>query len=78
VRAETPLELVTLDRDDFVRLSTSLKALNREVERSLAARRGYQELLALLKADPHLAELTVSRMEACGGALRRYDSRRGH
>jgi NADH:ubiquinone reductase (H+-translocating) len=64
VRAETPLELVTLDCNEFVRLSTSLKALNREVERSLAARRGYQELISLLRADPHLAELTVSRMMA--------------
>ena len=47
-----------------MRRSTSLKALNREVERSLAARRGFQELISLLRADPHLAELTVPRMMA--------------
>jgi NADH dehydrogenase len=38
VKAETPLDLMTLGRDDFKRLSETLLVLRREIEQSLTSR----------------------------------------
>lgn len=60
VKAETALDLVTLNRDDFTRLSDSLGVLHQEMRRSALGRRGYLGLQEIVQKEPRLASLKVS------------------
>ena len=59
-KAETPLDLVVLDREDFTVLAESLGALQRDLEHSLFARRAYERSRAMAARDPAVAALTVA------------------
>ena len=60
VKAETALDLVTLNRDDFTRLSDSLGVLHQEIQRSTLGLRGYRGLREMVEKDPRLASLKVA------------------
>jgi CRP-like cAMP-binding protein len=60
VKAETPLDLIVLDREDFANLAESLGALQRDLEHSLYARRAYQRFTAIEAKDPAVGALTVA------------------
>jgi NADH:ubiquinone reductase (H+-translocating) len=60
VKAETPLDLVVLDREDFSVLAESLGALQRDLEHSLFARRAYERSRAMAAKDPAVVALTVA------------------
>jgi NADH:ubiquinone reductase (H+-translocating) len=59
-KAETPLDLVVLDHEDFTVLAESLGALQRDLEHSLFARRAYERSRAMAARNPALAALTVA------------------
>lgn len=60
MKAETPLDLVTLGRDDFKRLAETLGVLQEEIRRSALGRRGFQGFLDLIRREPRLREMKVS------------------
>lgn len=60
MKAETPLDLVTLGRDDFKRLAETLGVLQEEIRRSTLGRRGFQGFLDLIQREPRLREMKVS------------------
>jgi NADH:ubiquinone reductase (H+-translocating) len=60
VKAETPLDLIVLDREDFADLAESLGALKRDLEHSLFARRAYERFTAMEAKDPAVGALTVA------------------
>jgi hypothetical protein len=60
VKAETALDLIVLDRADFTGLAESLGALQRDLERSLFARRAYERYTAMAAKDPAVGALTVA------------------
>jgi NADH:ubiquinone reductase (H+-translocating) len=60
VKAETPLDLIVLDREDFANLAESLGALQKDLEHSLYARRAYQRFTAMEAKDPAEGALTVA------------------
>jgi NADH:ubiquinone reductase (H+-translocating) len=60
VKAETPLDVVVLDRADFTSLAESLGALQKDLEHSLVARRAYQRFTAMAARDPAVGALTVA------------------
>ena len=59
-KAETPLDLVVLGREDFTVLAESLGALQRDLEHSLFARRAYERSRAMAAKDPAVVALTVA------------------
>ena len=59
-KAETPLDLVVLGREDFAVLAESLGALQRDLEHSLFARRAYERSRAMAAKDPAIVALTVA------------------
>ncbi len=59
VKAETPLDLVVLDREDFIDLAESLGALQTDVEHALFARQAYQRLTTAAAKNPALGSVTV-------------------
>jgi NADH:ubiquinone reductase (H+-translocating) len=60
VKAETPLDLIVLDRADFTSLADSLGALQRDLERSLFARRAYERFTTMAARNPAVGALTVA------------------
>jgi NADH:ubiquinone reductase (H+-translocating) len=60
VKAETPLDLIVIEPEDFARLSESLGALQRELEHSLFARQAYEHLTTLAAINPAVGALTVA------------------
>jgi CBS domain-containing protein len=62
VRAETPLDLITVCRDDFARLSESLGVLRQDIQQSLAVHKGHEGLMALVQDDPRLASIRVAQV----------------
>ena len=60
VKAETPLDLVVLDREDFTELAESLGALQRDLVHSLFAMRAYERFTALTAQEPSVRALTVA------------------
>ncbi|HEX7286970.1 MAG TPA: FAD-dependent oxidoreductase [Candidatus Angelobacter sp.] len=60
VKAETALDLVTLRRDDFRLLTENLGALNKAVQRSLAAGRSYTGFMDALQNEPRLRYCRVA------------------
>jgi NADH dehydrogenase len=62
VRAETPLDLLTVRRDDFARLSESLGVLRQDIQQSLAVHKGHEGLMAMVQDDPRLASIRVAQV----------------
>jgi NADH dehydrogenase len=62
VKAETPLDLITLRRDDFERLAQSDTTLRKGLQSDSAALKGYEGLMALVKANPVLASVQISEV----------------
>jgi NADH dehydrogenase len=60
VKAETPLDLVVVDRADFTGLAESLGALQRDLELSLFARTAYTRFTAMVARNPAVGSLTVA------------------
>ena len=60
IKAETALDLVTLRQDDFRQLTENLGALNKVVQRSIAARRSYAGLMEVIQDEPRLRECGVA------------------
>jgi predicted transcriptional regulator len=59
VKAETPLELITIHRNDFERVAQNITSLRAMIQRSEAALAGYEALMRMAKEQPRLASLTV-------------------
>jgi len=59
VKAETPLDLIVLDRADFTDLAQSLGALQRDLEYSLFAQRAYGWFTKMAARNPAVGTLTV-------------------
>jgi CBS domain-containing protein len=62
VKAETPLDLITIRSNDFQRVvqtATSLRAMSKRSEGALA---GYEALMTVAKKQPRLAAMTVSEV----------------
>jgi NADH:ubiquinone reductase (H+-translocating) len=62
VKAETPLDLITLRRDDFERLAQSDARLRKRLQSASAALKGYEGLMALVKDNPILASIKVAEV----------------
>jgi len=60
VKAETPLDLITIRRNDFERVAQSVTSLRAMTQRSEAALAGYEALMTMAKEQPRLASLIVS------------------
>src|SRR5262249_8648085 len=62
VKAETPLELITLRRDDFRRLAQFDARLRRGLEKSPESLKGYEALMARVRINPTIATIKVSEV----------------
>ena len=62
VKAETPLDLIVLNRADFTRLAESLGALQRDLEHSLFAQKAYGWFTMMAARTPALGALTVGHV----------------
>jgi NADH dehydrogenase len=62
VKAETPLDLITFRRDDFERLAQFDATLRKGLQSASAALKGYEGLMALVKANPVLASVQISEV----------------
>jgi NADH dehydrogenase len=60
VKAETPLDLIVLDRAEFSSLAESLGELRRDLERSLVARQAYERFTMMAARNPAVRALTVA------------------
>jgi NADH dehydrogenase len=60
VRAETPLDLITLRRSDFERLALSFTEVRKGLQRASAALKGYMGLMAMEEDNPVLASVKVA------------------
>jgi NADH dehydrogenase len=60
VKAETPLDLITIRSKDFRRVVETIPSIRMVTRRSEAVLAGYQALMTMVKEQPRLAELTVS------------------
>src|SRR5262245_45412076 len=60
VKAETPLDLITIRRNDFEQVAQTVTSLRAMTQRSEASLTGYESLMAMAKKEPRLASLTVS------------------
>ena len=60
VKAETPLDLITIRRNDFQRVAQTVTSLRVMTQRSEAALTGYEALMRTVKEQPRLASLLVS------------------
>jgi len=59
VKAETPLDLLVVDRGDFSGLAESLGLLQKDIELALFARTAYTRFTTMVAKDPAVASLTV-------------------
>jgi NADH dehydrogenase len=62
VKAEAPLDLLTLHRDDFDLLARSDTEVRKELQRASAALKGYTGLMAMVKDNPLLASVKVAEV----------------
>jgi NADH dehydrogenase len=62
VKAETPLDLISIRRSDFERVAQTATSLRAMTQRSEAALTGYQALMTMAKKQPRLAALTVGEV----------------
>src|SRR5215831_16483748 len=60
IKAETPLELITVRRNDFERIAQNVTSLRGMIQRSQGALTGYEALMTMAKERPRLASVTVS------------------
>jgi CRP-like cAMP-binding protein len=60
VKAETPLDLIVVDRADFTGLTESLGALQKDLELSLFARTAYERFTVMAAGNPAVGTLTVA------------------
>jgi NADH dehydrogenase len=60
VKAETPLELISIRRKDFERVADNVTSLRTMIERSQGAVAGYEALMTMARERPRLASLSVS------------------
>jgi NADH dehydrogenase len=60
VKAETPLDLIALRRNDFERFLETDTSLRAEIQRSASVLSGYEALMTMAKEQPRLASLTVA------------------
>jgi signal-transduction protein with cAMP-binding, CBS, and nucleotidyltransferase domain len=60
VKAETPLDLIVIEPEDFTGLAESLGVLQRELEHSLFTRQAYEHLTTLAAGNPAVGALTVA------------------
>ena len=60
VKAETPLDLITIRSKDFQRVVQTVTSLRAMTKRSEAALAGYEALMTMAKERPRLVSLTVS------------------
>src|SRR5262249_31941248 len=60
VKAETALDLVLMGSNDVRRLTDSLAALRKDVQRSLIAQNGYAQYLNLIEREPGFRTKCVS------------------
>jgi NADH dehydrogenase len=60
IKAETPLDVVVLERADFTSLAESLGALQRDLEHSMFARQAYQHFMGTAARNPAVGALTVA------------------
>jgi NADH dehydrogenase len=60
VKAETPLDLITIRGNDFQQVSQSVTSLRARTQQSSAAIRGYQTLMTMTREQPRLTSLTVA------------------
>ena len=64
VKAETPLDLLTLRRGDFERLAQFDTEVRKELQRASAALKGYRGLMAMVKDNPLLTSVEVAQVMA--------------
>jgi NADH dehydrogenase len=62
VKAEAPLDLLTLHRDDFDLLARSDTEVRKELQRASAALKGYTGLMAMVRDNPLLASVKVAEV----------------
>src|SRR5215831_12095481 len=55
VKAETPVDLVTIRRNDFERVAETVTSLRAMIHKSEAALTGYEALMTMAKEQPRLA-----------------------
>src|SRR5262245_20105771 len=60
VKAETPLDLITLRREDFERMARADARARKGLQRTSSALKGYMGLMAMVKDNPHLASVKVA------------------
>jgi len=60
VKAETPLDLITIRRNDFERVARTVASVRAVTKRSDASLMGYEALMNMARERPRLAALTVS------------------
>jgi NADH:ubiquinone reductase (H+-translocating) len=60
VKAETPLDLIVVDRPDFTNLAESLGTLQKDLELALFARTAYTRFTATVASNPAIGTLTVA------------------
>jgi NADH dehydrogenase len=84
VKAETPLDLLTIRGADFERLAKSDTEVHKDLQRAAAALKGYKSFMAMVKGNPFLslarvAEImtsppeTLSANHSLAEAIRRLD-----
>jgi predicted transcriptional regulator len=59
VKAETPLDLITIRRNDFERVTQTITSVRAVYQKSDAALTRYEALLTMARERPRLASLTV-------------------
>lgn len=62
IRAETSLDLITIRRNDFDRLSQSIASLRTQIQRSVSAIRSYEALVDMVESQPQLASTRVAEV----------------
>jgi NADH dehydrogenase len=62
VKAETPLDLLTLRRDDFERLAQFDTEVRKELQRASVALKGYRGLMEMVKDNPLLTSVKVAEI----------------
>jgi NADH:quinone reductase (non-electrogenic) len=60
VKAETPLDLITLRREDFERMARADAGARKGLQRAASTLKGYTGLMAIVKDNPRLASVKVA------------------
>ena len=87
IKAETPLDLISIRREDFERLLESDAMLRKSLQRSAAALKGYESLMSKVKENSTIASIKVAEImtspaetlhtnTSLGEAIRRFEGGR--